>query len=1357
MASHSHVKSPVRKLRINFCEEIDMRVLPGVGRKAAEQMSEFRRLHGNITTENVLGIPDVKVSRQFLQMVDFTRNHDYSSVPCRTNSRAQEHRTNTCSAVSWDEQSPENTPGRRPVYSPGAHRKSEGSPRARSSRKSYPVYPRERTSARRPAYSPGGTPARRFASPTEINPHRRSGYSQGSLRARSSRKNYPVYPRERISARRPAYSPGGTPSRRLAYSPEIYGIHRPAYSPGGTPARRQSPLRRPTCSRDGKSIKRRPVYSSENFQPRLLTFSSDDSSTDSQSDDSGDDSPARRQSPLRRPTCSREGKSTKKIRRACYYPPRDKPVRQTPSCTSEETSSSDSSTDEELVEGENHYERVLLASQTPDENLFEWADRVMILAGKAFRDTSESYRNRLSIRLFCQDCVDREAGQYALYHHPETLDRALDLIIHYVRSCRQKPWQASEANPARDLSNQEQRIAECQSPIMKSPGCDSTKIRNSAQSQSSIKKSPVCDSTKKQSSAQSQPYIKKSPVCDSTKKQNSAQSQSSIKKSPVCDSTKKQNSARSQASIKKSPVCDFRKEQNFTPTQPSINKSPVCDPLNSTEIPNTAGKTPKTYTQNRPSKKSKKAKAKKTKAKRTRSTDEHPSALLAVDKSLQKTVESTPQKEEIASSSHLDDCILQEAKEQKTGSEDSPLKATWKDSIYLNCPSRLDDHRMISTTAQISEEHSNSSLKVDELNGPQTNNISGEPVTTTNVLTDDIEEEAILKTGVDQKGHPDEDLSVILEIDSTCLVNGNTKGDIIISHVVDTEIHNQEKTVAELNKNEAVCTSLLQGFEETSSISDVHFDSGTLSVTEDGTNDSIALSFIEPPVILFGLKVRDHVVCNTSIEPQASTDEDGEIASPCWNISDFQLESTSVYKMEDLLHGQTIEKDKKDAEEQQPPIIEIKEDEILPSENPPIKEEIGEENLPSENSPIKEERKEEENLPSKNSPIKEERKEVNLPSENSPIKEEKKEVNLPSDNSPIKEEKKEENLLSENSQIKEEKREENLPSENSQINEEKKEENLPSENSPIKEGRRKENFPSENFLIKEEKNEENFPSENSPIKEEKKVEDLPPEKTPIKEDRKEENLPSENSLIKEEKKEENLPSENSPIKEERKEENLPSDNSPIKEDRKEENLPSENYPIEEDRKKENLPSENYPIEEDRKEENLPSYAHITGATEQTCLQTFWRGFLFLWALGVGYVVLLWHSLSLPYNMADASKGCSSTKDEEREEKNPEGGDICRAHFIGLNLPSVGVDQNGMETGHPEFVSTGNQSRDIDNNWATIDETGYMEMASLQTKDSVNVTDAVAPDQSEHDGGWEPDGETEQPVARQWDPGGKTAE
>ena len=46
-----------------------------------------------------------------------------------------------------------------------------------------------------------------------------------------------------------------------------------------------------------------------------------------------------------------------------------------------------------------------------------------------------------------------------------------------------------------------------------------------------------------------------------------------------------------------------------------------------------------------------------------------------------------------------------------------------------------------------------------------------------------------------------------------------------------------------------------------------------------------------------------------------------------------------------------------------------------------------------------------------------------------------------------------------------------------------------------------------------------------------------------------------------------------------------------------------------------------------------------GKRELICLLSFtcnyvvfvWRGFLFLWMLGMGYVILLWHSLSLPYN------------------------------------------------------------------------------------------------------------------------------
>ena len=43
--------------------------------------------------------------------------------------------------------------------------------------------------------------------------------------------------------------------------------------------------------------------------------------------------------------------------------------------------------------------------------------------------------------------------------------------------------------------------------------------------------------------------------------------------------------------------------------------------------------------------------------------------------------------------------------------------------------------------------------------------------------------------------------------------------------------------------------------------------------------------------------------------------------------------------------------------------------------------------------------------------------------------------------------------------------------------------------------------------------------------------------------------------------------------------------------------------------------------------------HIICLMLFTCnyVVSVWRGFLFLWVLGMGYVILLWHSLSLPYN------------------------------------------------------------------------------------------------------------------------------
>ena len=58
-----------------------------------------------------------------------------------------------------------------------------------------------------------------------------------------------------------------------------------------------------------------------------------------------------------------------------------------------------------------------------------------------------------------------------------------------------------------------------------------------------------------------------------------------------------------------------------------------------------------------------------------------------------------------------------------------------------------------------------------------------------------------------------------------------------------------------------------------------------------------------------------------------------------------------------------------------------------------------------------------------------------------------------------------------------------------------------------------------------------------------------------------------------------------------------------------------------------------------------------GKRELVCLLLFtcnyvvsvWGGFLFLRVLGMGYVILLWHSLSLPYNYFAITLSVNSAK------------------------------------------------------------------------------------------------------------------
>ena len=376
------------KLRINFCKESDMRCLPHVGKIAAERMSEFRSKHGNITKRNILDIPNLNISRNFIAMIDFAENPAYSSVPCRTDLSEQEMKLeSTPSAVGWEDQSPE-TWSRSDVS--GAPSKSRRQSRLSSLGKRVSI----------PAYSPGGTPTRPVP--------------------KASRQ------------RRPAYSPGGTPTRPV---PKVTRQRRPAYSPGGTPVRRQ------------------------NFG--LLVSSSESSDEDSSSEES------------------------------------------------------------DFTEAEFFQERFLLASQAPEESLYEWADRLRVLALKAFQGNCHNYINKLFIRQFCLECIDQKAGQYALDSHPETLESAVHYMKQYFRIYHKKPVQLTEDSCSKDVSTDGLNAAQSQrnpSPAIKSPVCDSH-----------ITKSPVCDSSiAVTKSPVRDPLVIKSPVSDSPNSNSTA-------KSPVAD------------------------------------------------------------------------------------------------------------------------------------------------------------------------------------------------------------------------------------------------------------------------------------------------------------------------------------------------------------------------------------------------------------------------------------------------------------------------------------------------------------------------------------------------------------------------------------------------------------------------------------------------------------------------------------------------------------------------------------------------------------------------------------------------------------------------------------------------------
>lgn len=60
------------KIKINSCPIDYLLLLPGAGRLTAERITSFRQHYDNMNAEDLIEIPRLKLTRQFLDMLDFS-------------------------------------------------------------------------------------------------------------------------------------------------------------------------------------------------------------------------------------------------------------------------------------------------------------------------------------------------------------------------------------------------------------------------------------------------------------------------------------------------------------------------------------------------------------------------------------------------------------------------------------------------------------------------------------------------------------------------------------------------------------------------------------------------------------------------------------------------------------------------------------------------------------------------------------------------------------------------------------------------------------------------------------------------------------------------------------------------------------------------------------------------------------------------------------------------------------------------------------------------------------------------------------------------------------------------------------
>ena len=71
------------------------------------------------------------------------------------------------------------------------------------------------------------------------------------------------------------------------------------------------------------------------------------------------------------------------------------------------------------------------ATQSTGESLEDWADRVLTLASKAFKELPEKHSNQQAVIRFCQGLLDKEAGQHVCTLKPCSVEDAIDKVRWY--------------------------------------------------------------------------------------------------------------------------------------------------------------------------------------------------------------------------------------------------------------------------------------------------------------------------------------------------------------------------------------------------------------------------------------------------------------------------------------------------------------------------------------------------------------------------------------------------------------------------------------------------------------------------------------------------------------------------------------------------------------------------------------------------------------------------------------------------------------------------------------------------------------------------------------------------------------